>query len=176
MAYSASDFKNIKSRLKAEMNRRNGVGAVNTVTSQAGYEYTTAPAAGGDVKTEHFNKLVKPLKLIDDTNMPAKDYKVGDEIPDDDFVTLMRAKVAALEAVKINDKTNSGCKSSCTGTCKTSCTGTCVGACSGCSSGCSGGCDGCSGSCTASCGNNCTGCSGCSSGCSGGCDTSCGYT
>lgn len=162
----ASDFVSLKARVKAEMARRIYRGPL---TSYAGtdYDYTTVPAAGGVIKTEHVNKLITPINAI----APSGYTEVSSGDP-----------VAALKALNDSFASHEGkayyntvdCASSCSGLCRGYCENTCTGCdgCSGCGGACSNSCSGdCEGTCTGGCSTTCTGtCSGgCRSTCSGGC-------
>ena len=65
---AATDFVNLKARVKAEMNRRKGTGSL---TSYAGtsYDYTTTPASGGKILEEHIDKLIVPLSNVNFTSI-----------------------------------------------------------------------------------------------------------
>lgn len=166
----ADRFTALKAKVKAEMQRRNQSGSVESYGG-SGYDYTVPPAAGKTIRAEHRDKLVTPMRAINSDLVPAS---VGTVIKESELANL-ETRVAAWGARSMTDQSGSDCKSGCTGMCYTGCTTGCSGCGSGCGSGCSG-CDGCSG-----CGSGCpTGCSGCGSGCpdgckgcSGGCGTAC---
>ena len=169
----ASDFINLKARVKTEMNRRN---RTNSLASYAGtsYDYTTAPAAGGKLLAEHIEKIIVPINAIKSTGFAAQQ--------DGLTIKALNTVDAQLSAHSNYPIRGSGtdCTSGCSGLCS-GCSGTCSGGCSGCggacSNSCSGGCDGgcsgsCSGGCSGNCGSSCGGCTGCS-GCGDAC-SSCG--
>lgn len=177
-------YNNLKARVKAEMLRRNKNGSV-TSYGGAAYDYSVVPAKDGYVVSEHFEKLVTPLRAINRNGMPNADV-VNRNVTDADMAT-MEAKLSAFESKPSNYHASSGtgdCMSACTGLCVTQCSGGCSGTCSGsCTGGCDTTCRGgcyttCKGRCSARCANSCSGgcdggCEGCGSGCESNCDPSC---
>ena len=188
---SASRFTELKARVKAECQRRAYNGSVSTYGGTA-YDYSTTPASGGKILSEHQTKLRTPLSKINSSVISATD---STKINDADL-TAMEAFVTTCESRKKTDSSGTDCKSSCTGLCY-GCTGTCTGTCTSCTgctgcTSCSGTCEGCTGctgctSCTASCADSCQvdcsnvcwdgcylGCTGgCGGGCIGGCSSTC---
>ena len=178
----ASDFVDLKARVKAEMARRTYQQPLNSYAGTE-YDYTTVPAAGGVIKTEHVNKLITPINAI----APSGYTEASSGDP-----------VAALKALNDFFASHEGkafyntvdCANGCSGLCRGYCSNTCSGCsgCSGCgdscSTSCSGGCsgscggacwrDGCTSNCTAACRMDCTG--SCSGSCSGGCMANCSKT
>ena len=161
----ASDFINLKNRVKAECARRKYIGSVEQY-SGAAYDYTVIPSPGNPVLAEHYNKIVIPMNAILDTGYSEK--AKGDAIPE---LATLSSILSTLEA-EGDDENISSCRASCTGLCKGSCAGLCTGCSGGCASTCSSGCSGGCSSCT-SCTGSCTGCTSCVGGCSGTCTSSC---
>lgn len=161
------DFVNLKARVKAEMTRRNGNGSL-TAYAGATYDYTTVPAAGVIIRTEHHNKIRDPQAAINPTGLPATQAIGGSVVA----MNTLEAKQTLFEAQPRGAISGNDCASLCSGMCVTVCTTTCSGTCtSSCGSdGCTS-CSGCSGDCWNSCGSD--GCTNCS-GCSGSCWSSCG--
>lgn len=158
----ASDFINLKARIKAECARRKYNGSVASYANSS-YDYTVVPTAGNNVLPEHYNKIIVPYNALAGTNYSKK--KAGDIVP---ALKEISDNLAVLES-KSPTSPSSGCKSSCTGLCQgtcasgcTSCTGSCTNACTSCT----GGCTSCSGNCSTSCAFD---------GCSNGCDDSCAF-
>lgn len=177
----ASDFINLKQRVKKEMQRRN---LTNPLTTYAGtaYDYTTTPAAGNKLLSEHIEKIIVPINAIKSTGFAAQQ--------DGLIIKALNAVDVQLSAHETKPLRGSGtdcaagcsglCTNACTGTCQDNCTGSCTGSCIGsCTGGCSGcsGCTNCSGGCSGGCSScsGCTNCSGCGpcTGCLGKC-TGCG--
>lgn len=183
----ASDFINLKSRVKAEMQRRCRNGDLSSYAG-SDYDYTVNPQIGGQMVTEHVNKIITPINAIADSGMSIKE--IGDQVVAMDVID---AKLTSYESESMTG--SSSCGSLCSGLCTTGCWSSCGSVCSnsssgssgcgscssGCSSDCTGGCTGgCSGSCTgdgctAYCGMSCWAkcASSCDVGCTGGCHTSC---
>lgn len=177
----ASDFINLKARVKAECARRQFNGSVASYASSS-YDYTIQPTDGGIPLPEHLNKIIIPLNAINDSgfNQTQKGYLVRN-------IESAQQLLTTLESIDVR-ASNSGCKSSCTGLCQGTCTGSCE---NGCTGTCSNGCTGCGGECSTSCLNTCDGyctdtcygtcissCTGscyegCYSGCKSGCQGSC---
>lgn len=178
----AERFTTLKSKVKAEVLRRNRSGSVASYGGAA-YDYKIQPAKGTVILQEHLDKLSVPLSAINSNAVPGK---TGKRVLSEAELANMEAKVTAWSARSMTDRSGSDCKSGCTGTCYTGCATGCTGCGSGCPSGCSGcgsGCpntcsscgsscgDACSDGCGDACGGNCwDACSGCGSGCGDGCD------
>lgn len=165
----------LKAKVKAECQRRKYTGSVASYGGTA-YDYTDAPAAGKQIKKEHYEKLAVPVNAIVG-GLPTDGARVVTEAE----LAAMETEVTRLAAISAT-ASNAGCKASCTGLCQgacaTGCGGACAGGCKGtCKTGCSG-CTGCGDSCSNDCDSECDGCSGCgvgcANGCSGGCSGSCG--
>ena len=187
----AQEMIDLKARVKAEMQRRNGNGSL-VAYAGTDYDYTVDPTAGGQMLTEHVNKIVVPMNAITASGMTEQ--AVGDQAMAMDGID---AKLTVYVAEPAQKNATSSCSGACSGLCVSSCYSNCGGSCSvgcgscgGCSGGCTGDCnetcsnqcgsDGCSGNCgnnckrdgcTAYCGMSCWG--KCSSNCSGGCENTC---
>lgn len=187
----AQEMIDLKARVKAEMQRRKGNGSL-VAYAGTDYDYTVDPAAGGQMLTEHVNKIVVPMNAITASGMTEQ--AVGDQAMAMDGID---AKLTVYVAEPAQKNATSSCSGACSGLCVSSCYSSCGGSCSvgcgscgGCSGGCTGDCnetcsnqcgsDGCSGNCgnnckrdgcTAYCGMSCWG--KCSSNCSGGCENTC---
>lgn len=171
--FSATDFINLKARVKAECARRKYNGSVASYAT-ATYDYTVVPSANTVPLPEHFNKIITPMNAMVNTGRST--------VSSGSLVAQLASISSALSTLEAKDVTasNSGCKSSCTGLCQGTCTGTCT---SGCSSGCKGSCKGsCSGSCASQCIDTCkdvcaSDCTAtCGLGCSFGCVDTCSGT
>ena len=187
----AQEMIDLKARVKAEMQRRKGNGSL-VAYAGTDYDYTVDPAAGGQMLTEHVNKIVVPMNAITASGMTEQ--AVGDQAMAMDVID---AKLTVYVAEPAQKNATSSCSGACSGLCVSSCYSSCGGSCSvgcgscgDCSGGCTGDCketcsnqcgsDGCSGNCgsnckrdgcTAYCGMSCWG--KCSSNCSGGCENTC---
>ena len=187
----AQEMIDLKARVKAEMQRRKGNGSL-VAYAGTDYDYTVDPAAGGQMLTEHVNKIVVPMNAITASGMTEQ--AVGDQAMAMDGID---AKLTVYVAEPAQKNGTSSCSGACSGLCVSSCYNSCGGSCSvgcgscgGCSSGCTGDCnetcsnqcgsDGCSGNCgsncktdgcTAYCGMSCWG--KCSSNCTDGCENTC---
>ena len=197
----AQEMIDLKARVKAEMQRRNGNGSL-VAYAGTDYDYTVDPAAGGQMLTEHVNKIVVPMNAITASGMTEQ--AVGDQAMAMDGIdaklTVYVAEPAQKNATSscsgacsglcVSSCYNScggscsvgcgGCDTTCTGGCKTTCTGECDTTCSGycrdsCNGGCSGGCEGCGGTCARTCSVNCfDSCTNtCKNTCEGNCGTQC---
>ena len=60
--YSASDFIELKSKVKAEMLRRCYTGSLEGYGSEA-YDFFIMPQSGGQILTEQANKIIEFLKI-----------------------------------------------------------------------------------------------------------------
>lgn len=187
----AQEMIDLKARVKAEMQRRKGNGSLVTYAG-TDYDYTVDPASGGQMLTEHVNKIVVPMNAITASGMTEQ--AVGDQAMAMDGID---AKLTVYVAEPAQKNGTSSCSGACSGLCVSSCYSSCGGSCSvgcgscgDCSGGCTGDCnetcsnqcgsDGCSGNCgsnckrdgcTAYCGMSCWG--KCSNNCSGGCENTC---
>lgn len=165
--YNASDFINMKSRIKNEVKRRKYTGSVSSYGNTE-YDYTVTPVAGEPVLAEHYNKIAVPLRAINPADV-ADATVAGAELESVTNPTVLDAKLTVFESKSLTGTSlaATGCNASCTGLCYSSCSGSCKGSCSGgCSSNCGSSCSGrCSGSCSGSCGGNCN--TSCSNNCTG---------
>lgn len=179
----AQEMIDLKARIKAEMQRRNGNGSL-VAYAGTDYDYTVDPAAGGQMLTEHVNKIVVPMNAITASGMTEQ--AVGDQAMAMDGIDAKLTVYVTEPAQKNGTSSCSGaCSGLCVSRCYNSCGGSCsvgCGSCGGCDETCSNQCgsDGCSGNCgnncktdgcTAYCGMSCWG--KCSSNCSGGCENTC---
>lgn len=173
---SSTRFIDLKSKVKAECNRRK---YKDPVTSYGGsnYDFTTIPTSGNKIKEEHYEKNAIPMNAINSLQIPDTEGK-GKRIKDEDL-SKMESLITSWSATSYYNNKSTDCNGNCTGLCY-SCTGECNSGCSGCSGSCtscsgscSGDCDGrCSGSCTGNCNTTCSSSCG-GSGCSGQCTSSC---
>lgn len=151
---NSTDVKNLKTKIKAEMLRRDGVGSL-TEFGTSTYDFTIVPAAGVKVLEEHGKKTVDLLLKIEDYG-DLRLTKKGDPIPKS-FNENLYKEIDRLASEKKTGETEETVKnlfpnktpevSSCRGACTGLCIGSCISLCNGCTS------------CTASCG------TGCASGC-----------
>lgn len=156
--FSATDFINLKARVKAECARRKYNGSVASYAT-ATYDYTVVPSANTVPLPEHFNKIITPMNAMVNTGRST--------VSSGSLVAQLASISSALSTLEAKDVTasNAGCKASCTGLCQ----GTCA---SACTTGCTGACKGtCKGTCTGGCGSNCAGT--CWAACFVNCDTYC---
>lgn len=179
----STDVTNLKTKVKAEMNRRRYNGSVASYGGSA-YDFSTAPANLGPVKGEHLSKNLTPMRAVNGAGLPSYPGTLTESDQ-----AVMEAKVNAWATRSITDRSATDCASGCTGTCYSSCQTGCYTGCSGCSgcsaacktdctgtckTGCSGCGSGCADTCTGGCKTGCSGCgSGCADTCSGGCKTGC---
>ena len=61
---SPERFLELKSKVKAECQRRNGVGTVASTYGGTDYDFSTTPKAGGQIKSEYYTKNAVPLNAI----------------------------------------------------------------------------------------------------------------
>lgn len=162
---SAAEFTALKTKVKAEMLRRDGNGSVAGYGAVS-YDYSNTPAEGEFIRVEHSDKLLEPLRAVSAEDLPESTSK----FPSAGDLSIMETKLAVMETTPRGNRGASDCDAACTGMCVSACTT----ACTGCSGTCSGGCSGCSG-CGSGCANGCTSCTGCSGSCSGcsGCGSGC---
>lgn len=194
----AQEMIDLKTRVKAEMQRRKGNGSL-VAYAGTDYDYTVDPAAGGQMLTEHVNKIVVPMNAITASGMTEQ--AIGDQAMAMDGIDAKLTVYVAEPAQKNGTSSCSGacsglcvsscynscggscsvgcggCDTTCTGGCKTTCTGECDTTCNGycrdsCNGGCSGGCEGCGGTCARTCSVNCS--DGCTKTCKGTCTGNCG--
>lgn len=163
----AQDFNDLKARVKAEMQRRQGTNSLVSY-ADAEYDYTIVPAKGEQLRTEHVNKIITPMDAITPTGY--EQFEIGDQAVS---IADLETRMDAHETMSTAQGAATDCQGGCNGLCS-----------SGCFSGCSGctGCSGCGGSCSRNCTGNCDtecdgcdGCTGCDNctGCGSGCATEC---
>lgn len=161
----ASDFINLKARVKAECARRCYNGSVAQYATSE-YDYTSQPTSGGIPLPQHLNKIIIPLNAIRNTGI--SETRVGYLVRAYDTAQTILSELESIEA----DADNAGCSASCTGLCQGTCTETCT---SGCTGGCKGSCrDSCRNGCGTSCNIACA--DGCTSDCGGNCGADCGVS
>lgn len=172
----------LKSKIKAEMLRRNGYGSLAEYGS-ADYDFIETPVKDELIMAEHGQKTIDLLLKIENYGDLIPSEK-GSLIPSDftegllDEVDRLAAELKTGESAKtvanlFPDRAAeiSSCRGDCTGLCVGSCTGLCNG-CTGCTSTCGTGCaSGCNTTCTGGCQGNCKG--SCNTGCSTGCLSTC---
>lgn len=137
---TAAQINVIKSRLKAELARRNGFGSVSGY-SQSGYDFTKIPVQGEVILAEHGQKTIDLLLKIASLG-DLKAVASGEPIPN----SFTYEKIIDLLSV-LEKESKTGTASE-TSSCGTNCTGLCVGSCQGMCNGCT---DTCSGACWTSC-------------------------
>ena len=123
---SASEFNDLKARVKAECLRRKYKGSVESYGGSS-YDYTNPAAAGKIIRYEHYSKIAVPLTAIDGVSRtPRSRINQAD-------ITEMTAAITSLESKSRYATTlaNTGCAAQCTGLCYNSCSGGCKGTCSG---------------------------------------------
>lgn len=158
-AITASDYIDIKNRVKNEMLRRKYTGSLVSYGSTT-YDYTTQPTSNNPILVEHQTKIAQPINAIKSSITVASN---GTTITP---LSTINTILTAHESLAYTATTD--CASSCSGLCSTACTNDCSLACSNdCTTGCS---TTCTGSCTGSCSG---GCSGCGGNCTGTCNTTC---
>ncbi|MGF6376844.1 hypothetical protein M2140_001922 [Clostridiales Family XIII bacterium PM5-7] len=148
---TADEFKAIKQRVKAEMERRSLAGLDQDEEpidfgslrefSEEEYDFVEVPEKGSRVLAEHGEKTINILYAVEDQE--ASFVRKGEPLPSvnslDDYLDL------------ISSESIEGETSSCRGACSGLCFGSCIGGCNGCSGACDSGCQG----CTATCGTAC---------------------
>ena len=164
---TASEIITIKSKVKAEMQRRSGTGSM---TSYAGsnWDFSATPTSGGKILTEHGHKVIAPLIAVKPQGNLV-DAEQGAKVPTDFNKTKLNSIVDGY-ASEATTTTYSSCQASCSGLCTTGCYSGCSGCTGSCTGSCMGSCNGCAG-CGGSCSNNCSG--DCEGDCEDGCEDSC---
>jgi len=189
---TASDYINLKNRVKEEMKRRKYIGSL-TAYAGSSYDYTIVPASGVSIAAEHQAKIVTPMRAVNGTTVGTTAASRGNAAVSisnlDTILTKFESKALTPGSTDCASSCSGlchtecgntckgcsgtcegSCKDTCTGSCTGDCTGDCSGTCTGCSGSCSGGCTSCSGTCSGGCSGSCSGgCSSCSGSCSGGC-------
>ncbi len=152
----AEEFKNLKSRIDTEINKRclnnadtaQGVdfGSLRQLTESM--EFTKPAEAGKPVLAEHGEKTINFLYEIKDID--GVDYAVqGGLLPQQQSMLTLDQFLETLSSEVMEGQTSS-CRGACTGLCF----GSCIGVCNGCSGTCSGDCNGCSAACGTGCANS----------------------
>lgn len=170
--YSASDFIELKKKVKNEMLRRRYTGSLSSYGGE-GYDFTVTPEAGKQITTEQANKIIEPMTAISYSGMAVQNP--GDQAK---AMDQLHAMLAIYESAPLEGAAHC-CRVSCSGLCYTGCSAECTGGCEGdCGVNCSTGClSSCVGSCSGVCQGGCVGgCGGCDGGCYTGCGASCLYT
>ena len=115
----AQEMIDLKDRVKAEMQRRNGNGSL-VAYAGTDYDYTVDPAAGGQMLTEHVNKIVVPMNAITASGMTEQ--AVGDQAMSMDGID---AKLTVYVAEPAQKNGTSSCSGACSGLCVSSCYSSC---------------------------------------------------
>lgn len=149
---NSTDVKNLKAKIKAEMQRRNGYGSLTSYAGTA-YDFSTAPAKDVKILEEHGKKTIDLILRIED----YKDLKLAKKenpIPKA-FDENLYKEIDRLATEKTTGESKNTVKnlfpsrtpetSSCRGDCSGLCVGSCINHCNGCTS------------CTATCGTGCAG-------------------
>lgn len=170
MGLTRSELTTAKAKIKAEMQRRNGLGASNrlytpstafgsmTKYGDSAYDFSNTPTKDGKIHAEYGEKTVDLLLKIKqydgleptiEGNPIPKGFNSGminivDELAKESFSGETAATIAARKAAGENVSGMKPEASSCSGACSGLCVGSCIGQCNGCYSG-----------CTASCGTGC---------------------
>lgn len=157
----AQEMIDLKARVKAEMQRRNGNGSL-VAYAGTDYDYTVDPAAGGQMLTEHVNKIVVPMNAITASGMTEQ--AAGDQ-------AMAMDVIDAKLTVYVAEPSRKNGTSSCSGACSGLCVSSCYSSCGGCTGGCTGNCgEACKDDCNTTCSNDCgRGCNGCTAACKTGC-------
>ena len=157
MALTAAQFIALKNRIRAEMKRRKYCGSLESYGGTS-YDFTTTPTAGGQIKTEHGQKVIDLALAVTDVTGLAKVVR-GDLLPN--ALDNLGSTLSGWETTGVENSWWNDCRGMCTGLCYASCFTGCKG-CTSCTNYCGGG-------CTYSCWNGCdygcrTGCDGCTGG------------
>ena len=178
----------LKSKIKAEMLRRNGHGSL---AEYSNLEFLEAPIKNELIKADHGQKTVDlVLKIEDygDLTLSERGILIPSDFSEDLLIEVDRLAtetktgesehtVSTLFPDRVVE--TSSCRGDCTGLCVDSCYGLCNG-CTGCTASCGTGCaSGCNTTCNTGCSTGCQGsCTGdcqgtCNTTCQGGCNTAC---
>lgn len=126
MSLSASQVIELKTKLKAELKRRNGLGSVAHLAS-AKYDFIETPEDGRPITADQGKKIIDLLIQIRD----YKDLKFviqGDTLPeafDEELLTLVDELASEKRTGEPDEH------SSCNGMCTGLCVGSCIGMCNG---------------------------------------------
>ena len=103
-------FINLKSRVKAEMNRR-GLSA----WGNSNYDYSVVPERGIKILKEHYEKNAVPIMNVNsDYGLSTTAEKL--KVKDSDML-LMENAITTLEGYNNSYQGGHGCKNACTGFC-----------------------------------------------------------
>jgi hypothetical protein len=137
-----ADFINdLKTKVKAEMQRRKGYGDISAYGG-TDYDFTNAASVDKPVLAEHGEKTINIMNAIKDIDVP--NASANKLLPENAPTLTALINQMSLETME-------GSSSSCRGACAGLCAGSCIGGCNGCSGQCNTGCQG----CTATCGSGC---------------------
>jgi hypothetical protein len=131
----------LKTKIKAEMQRRKGYGDISAYGGTA-YDFTNAASVDKPVLAEHGEKTINLMYAVKDVGVTQA--ASGKLLPEN-------APTLTTLIGKMSTESMEGSTSSCRGACTGLCAGSCIGGCNGCSGKCDSGCQG----CTASCGSSC---------------------
>ena len=105
-------FTALKARVKTEMQRRNQSGSVAGYGGST-YDYAVAPAAGGVVRAEHRDKLVTPMRAVNNSKFQTEEqvatainakvssaYKAGGSVAFAALPTPDEAEASVFSALK----------------------------------------------------------------------------
>lgn len=172
MGISRSELSLLKTKLKAEMLRRNGLGAPTrlytptvpfgsmTEYGSSAYDFTNSPEKGGKIHTEYGEKtvdLLLKIKNYDDLESTTEGSPIPkgfnsnlitivDNLSKENFSGETEETISARKDAGEDVSKLTPESSSCSGACSGLCVGSCIGQCNGCYSG-----------CTSSCGTGCAG-------------------
>ena len=114
---SISDVNSLKTKVKAEMLRRNSRFSGSLAAyGAAGYDFSTTPSSGVKILTEHGSKTINLLLLVKDYPNVCNS-SAGQKIPSGFTASnLIINGVNVLETESITGNTSS-CRGACTGLC-----------------------------------------------------------
>lgn len=149
---NANEITTLKSKIKAEMLRRDGNGSIAAYGSAA-YDFSEHPTCtpGTVISSELGEKTIDLLLKIQDYGdlyLTQKGYPIPDTFNKD-----LIGYVDTLAAEDVNGSTSS-CRGMCTGLCVANCHETCNGCkntCEGCNNTCQSSCNGCTNTCGSGC-------------------------
>ena len=137
-----SDFiKDLKTKIKAEMQRRKGYGDISAYGGTA-YDFAESADADKPILAEHGEKTINIMYAIKDVGVAQAGS--GKLLPEN--APTLTALIGQMSTESME-----GTTSSCRGACAGLCAGSCIGGCNGCSGGCNTGCQGFSASCGSGC-------------------------
>lgn len=168
---TATDFIDLKNRVREEMKRRKYTGSLTAYAGSA-YDYTTTPAQGVSIAAEHQEKIVTPMRAINSTKLDSiTTASSGNAVVS---LSNLDTILSGFENRSLAPG-SSDCGVACSGLCHTRCDNTCSGCRNGCEDNCA---NSCYADCTGTCDNTCKSCSAncggvCSNTCNNGCYMSC---